>query len=135
MDKNEKLQRLIELAKLADTLTNAQAKQFVELLVALTAKQKEELVKQFNDFADNVSQETHTKISEAISIVNEKANDNQLEVRQLTNKQKKAHDDMMAKCMALIQEIKAIEVKNGVDGKDGRDGVDGSYQENHRPFK
>lgn len=124
-DKDQKLQRILELAKIADALTANQAKQFVELLVGLTNKQKEELVKQFNDFADNVSQETHQKITEAIQIVSEKHKDAMLEVRQMSNKQKKEHETMMVECMSMLEDIKAIEVKDGIDGVNGKDGIDG----------
>jgi len=124
-EKDQKLQRILELAKIADTLTNTQAKQFVEHLVGLTNKQKEELVKKFNEFADNVSQETHSKITEAIAIVSEKHKDAMLEVRQLTNKQKKAHEDRMQELQDIILELQSIEIRDGVDGKDGIDGKDG----------
>jgi hypothetical protein len=123
--KNDKLQRIIELAKLADTLTNEQAKQFVELLVSLNKKQQEQFIVEFNQLLDNVSQETHRKIKEALGIISEKHYDLTLEVRQLTNKQKKAHEEQMLEAKNIITKLSSIEIKNGKDGKDGRDGKDG----------
>lgn len=96
-----KLQRILDLAKVADTLTATQAKQFVELLVNLTNKQKEELVSKSNEFADTVSQETYRKLNEAIAIISEKHKDAMLEVRQLTNKQKDAHNAKMSELEGL----------------------------------
>lgn len=113
--KDQKFQRILELAKIADALTATQAREYVQLLVSLTQKQKEALVKEFQSFADKVSQETYQKIKEGVDIVSEKHKDAMLEVRQLSNKQKKAHEEMMVECMKLLEEIKSIEVKDGED--------------------
>jgi len=118
-----KLQRILDLAKVADTLTATQAKQFVELLVNLTNKQKEELVSKSNEFADTVSQETYRKLNEAIAIISEKHKDAMLEVRQLTNKQKDAHNAKMSELEGVIAELKAIEIRDGVDGADADEEV------------
>lgn len=115
-DNERKLEKLTKLAELLrdDTITPSQAKQLVELLINLNKQQKDDLVKTFDGF----TAEAYAKIQEAVSMVSQKHADALLEVRQLTNKQKRAHEDMMAKCMDLLMEIKSIDVQDGIDGKD-----------------
>ena len=127
MENQRKLDKLSKLAGLLldNTITPTQAKQLVELLVNAGTKQKQELIKQFNDVSDTLTQQTYTKLQEAVSIVSQKHADALLEVRQLTNKQRKAHEDMMSKCQDLLEDINSIEVRDGIDGKDGVDGKDG----------
>lgn len=107
---NPLVEQMLKLAEVADVLTKKQAKEFVDFLVSLTNEQKKQMVSEFNKFADTVSQETHRKINEALSIIAEKANDNQLEVRQLTNKQKVAHEAKMSELEALIEEFRNFEI-------------------------
>lgn len=114
-DKDQKLQRILELAKIADALTATQAKEYVQLLVNLTQKQKEALVKEFQSFADTVSQETFQRIKEGLGVISEKHADALLEVRQLSNKQKKEHEARIVELQTLLDEIKSIEVRDGKD--------------------
>lgn len=93
-----------------DTITPKQAKELVTLLVKLTEKQKQELILKNEDFLSKVSQETFTLIQNALIEIKEKAHDNQLEVRQLTNKQKIAHESKMAQLEALIEEFRNFEI-------------------------
>lgn len=115
---NPIVEQMLKLAEVADVLTKKQAKELVDFLVNLTNEQKKQMVSEFNTFADNVSQETHQKIVEALQVVSEKHSDALLEVRQLTNKQKKSHENALAELQNLLAEIKAVEVKDGIDGKD-----------------
>lgn len=111
MDKQAKiLQILQEANKQADALTATQAKQLVDLLVSLTTKQVKELVNQFNQFSDSVSQETFKQIQNALIEIREKANTNQLEVRQLSNKNKKDFETAIARANDLILELQSIEI-------------------------
>ncbi len=124
MEKKLNLDKAKEILQLLqeDTLTPKQAKELVTLLVKLTEKQKQDLISKNEDFLSKVSQETFTLIQNALIEIKEKAHDNQLEVRQLTNKQKIAHESKMAQLEALIEEIKSIEIRNGIDGINGKDG-------------
>mgnify|MGYP003423209932 CR=1 FL=1 len=106
LDKAKEVLQLLQ----EDTLTPKQAKELVTLLVQLTEKQKEDLISKNEDFLSQVSQETFTQIQNALIEIREKANDNQLEVRQLTNKQKKAHESKMSQLEALIEEFRNFEI-------------------------
>jgi hypothetical protein len=119
MDKQDKILKILQEAnKQADALTATQARELVNLLVQLTTKQKEDLISKNEDFLATVSQETFSQIQDALLLIKEKANDNQLEVRQLTNKQRIAHEAKMSELEALISELRAIEIKDGIDGQD-----------------
>ena len=120
MDKQRKLDKLSKLAGLLldNTITPTQAKQLVELLVNLNTKQKEDMVKTFGEMSDSFTQEAYTKLQEAVSMVSQKHSDALLEVRQLTNKQRKEHEDRISELQTLLTEIKSIEVKDGENGKD-----------------
>lgn len=110
----DKAKEILELLQ-EDTITPAKMRQFVTLLVGLNSKQKEELIAKFNEFADNVSQETYKKIQDTLFIINEKAHDNQLEIRQLTNKQQKAHNKQIEELNNLVLKLQSIEYKDGED--------------------
>lgn len=130
-DNERKLEKLTKLAELLrdDTLTPSQLKKFVELLVSITGKQKDDMVQSFREMSDGFTQEAYKKVQDALFAISEKHADALLEVRQLTNKQKKAHEDMMGKCMSLIEELKSMEKQDGKDGlpgEPGKDGKDGS---------
>lgn len=114
----EKINEILALLQ-NDTITPKQLEQFLQHVLYTVKQTKDKLVEENNNLVDNISKDFHTKIQEALSIISEKANDNQLEVRQLTNKQKKVHEEMMSECESLLNEIKSIEIKNGVDGRDG----------------
>lgn len=117
LDKAKEILTLLQ----EDTITPQQVKVLIAHLVELSEEKKEELFSEFQNLLDNVSQQTYQKIQETISILNEKANDNQLEVRQLTNKQQKAHDKKIEELQLIVAELKAIKYKDGKDGKDGKD--------------
>ncbi len=122
MDKQDKILKILQNAKeQADALTTTQVRELVDLLVKLTTKQKEELISKNEDFLATVSQETFTQLQDALLLIKEKANDNQLEVRQLTNKQRIAHEAKMSELEALITELKSIEIRDGLDGLPGQD--------------
>lgn len=104
----DKAREILEMLQ-EDTITPKQAKELVTLLVQLTEKQKQDLIIKNEDFLSKVSQETFTQIQNALIEIKEKAHDNQLEVRQLTNKQKTAHEAKMAQLEALIEEFRAFE--------------------------
>ncbi len=112
MEKKLNLDKAKEILQLLqeDTLTPKQAKELVTLLVKLTEKQKQDLISKNEDFLSKVSQETFTQIQNALIEIKEKAHDNQLEVRQLTNKQKSLYESKMAQLEALIEEFRAFEI-------------------------
>lgn len=111
MEKQDKILKILQEAnKQADALTATQAKELVELLVKLTTKQKEDIISKNEDFLSTVSQETYSQIQEALLVLREKANDNQLEVRQLSNKAKKEHEERMSELDVLIAEFRAFEI-------------------------
>ena len=101
LDKAKEILTLLQ----EDTITPQQVRDFVTLLVNLNKEQKEELDNSFNEISNTFSKNAYTKIQEALGIISQKHADALLEVRQLTNKQKKAHEDMMGKCVSLIEEI------------------------------
>lgn len=111
LDKAKEILQLLQ----EDTITPTQMRKFIELLVGLTNKQKEELIAKFNEFADSVSQETYRKIQDTLFVLNEKAHDNQLEIRQLTNKQQKAHDKQIEELNNLVLKLQSIKYKDGKD--------------------
>jgi hypothetical protein len=106
LDKAKEVLQLLQ----EDTITPKQAKELVDLLVQLTEKQKQDLMSKNEDFLSQVSQKTFTQIQNALIEIKEKANDNQLEVRQLTNKQRISHEAKMAQLGALIEEFRAFEI-------------------------
>lgn len=112
MEKKLNLDKAREILQLLqeDTITPKQAKELVTLLVKLTEKQKQDLILKNEDFLSKVSQETFTQIQNALIEIKQKAHDNQLEVRQLTNKQKVAYESKMAQLEALIDEFRAFEI-------------------------
>jgi hypothetical protein len=122
MNKNKKVDPKLDWAiktiqtmkESSDVITASQAKQFIELLLSGTKQQKDELVNSFDKF----STESYAKIQEAVSMVSQKHSDALLEVRQLTNKQRKEHEDRISELQNILAEIKAIEVKDGENGKD-----------------
>lgn len=124
-EQDQKLQRLLELAKIADALTATQAREYVDLLVKLTTKQKEVLIEESkklnSEFADAVSQETFRQIKEALGIISEKHKDAMLEVRQLSNKKDKKIDEKLKKVEDLIIELQSIEVNDGYTPEKGVD--------------
>jgi len=116
---NPMIEQMLKLAEVADVLTKKQAKEFVDFLVKLNKEQlsqlKEELVAKSEEFSNTVSQETFTQIQNALIEIKEKAHDNQLEVRQLTNKQKKVHEAKMAQLEGLIEEFRNFEIPEPVE--------------------
>lgn len=122
---NPMIDQMLKLAEIADVLTKKQAKEFVNLLMEFAVKQKNDLSKSFSDNTDNLTREVYKKIQDALFNISQKHSDALLEVRQLTNKQKKAHEDAMAKIELLVEELKAMEKQDGIDGVDGKDGIDG----------
>lgn len=117
MENQRKLDKLSKLAGLLldNTITPTQAKQLVELLVNLNTKQKEDMVKTFGEMSDSFTQEAYTKLQEAVSMVSQKHSDALLEVRQLTNKQRKEHEARLEELQSLLVEIKSVKVENGKD--------------------
>lgn len=124
-DKDQKLQRILELAKIADALTATQAREYIDLLVKLTTKQKESLVEESkklnSEFANTVSQETFRQIKEALGVISEKHKDALLEVRQLSNKKEKKIDAKIDELNSLIVELQSIEVNDGYTPEKGVD--------------
>lgn len=113
-NKNPLIEQMLKLAEVADVLTKKQAKELVDFLVSLTNEQKKSLIQEFNTFADTISQETHQRILEAIQIVSEKHADALLEVRQLSNKQKKVNEEILTKCTDLYTSLSTLKPKDGV---------------------
>lgn len=123
IDKLEKAKEILTLLQ-EDTITPSQIKILIAYLVELSQEKKKELFSEFKLLLDNISQETYHKIQETLFVINEKAHDNQLEVRQLTNKQQKAHDKQLSELRDIVTELKSIKYKDGKDGIDGIDGKD-----------
>lgn len=93
--------------------TIEESKEKVEIPIAEIAREVEESL---SPKIDLVTRETK---KELLGIISDKHNDAVLEVRQLTNKYKNIHDQKMVEMTLAIDEMKSIEVRDGIDGKDG----------------
>jgi hypothetical protein len=98
---------------------------FVQLVLTLANSNKEELL--------SLSKEQIQTIQEAVDYVNSELKGNRLileeakdKISQETNDLKNEFAIKISAVEALIEEIKSIEIRDGIDGKDGKDGKDGS---------
>lgn len=93
-------------------LTNDELSRFIELVLNVIKQAKDDVT----TTSKETTQENVRKVQEAIQIVSEKHADALLEVRQLTNKQRKEHEARMVELSKLLNEVRAMEIKDGIDG-------------------
>ena len=116
-----------------DTFSNSIDTKLDNLSEELKKKLEQELVLDSSkeELIDEVSTNVEDKLSpkielvtretkkELLGIISDKQNEAIIEIRQEKNKLSKKHEEKMVEALSLIDEIKSIEVKNGIDGKDG----------------
>ena len=131
-DKLKKLQDLIILLQ-NDTITPKEIKQFLEVVLNVIRKEKEEF--------STLSKENIKSIKDALNQIETQHNLVLSEVSQEAARVSQDYTEKIEKARALLEKVEKIKVtpgkdgRDGLSGKDGRDGKDGKQGKDGSPDK
>lgn len=107
--KAEKLNKLLELLK-TDTITPEEIKQFLVMVLDFIKKSK-------GDF-DNLSKENLKTLSDSVAYISREHQKIRTDMAAIMDEGNQRIKNKMTELQGLIDEMKAIEIKNGEDGED-----------------
>ena len=120
-NKLEKLKQLMALMQ-NDTITPAQLKGFLEMVLSTIQKSKDNL--------EDISNQNIKELKQALAYIQQVHSESAQDLEEKKSKAFLVFDAKIKEAQSLIKELKSIKVKDGENGKDGIDGLNGKDGEN-----